>query len=235
MARVSLQPTYILHTRAYRETSLIVDAFTPDYGRLSIMAKGVRRPKSASRGLLRSFQALLVSWTGNDEFPTLTDVELHGSYTPLQGNMMKCGMYLNELLTRLFPQHNPHPEVFDHYQNALGMLATGDSENRCLRLFEKHLLADLGYGLQLAEEVDSGLPVDNDARYHYEVERGPIRADNERHFEGSISGASLLSLAQERLDDEISLRECKQLMRRVLAFYLGDKPLQSRKLFRNLD
>src|SRR3954464_9342317 len=113
--RISGQPAFVLHSYPYKETSLIVDMFTRDYGRVALVAKGAKRPLSKLRGVLQTFQPLSISWSGKTEVRTLTAAEWIGGLVPLEKSALLCGFYLNELLVKLLARDDPHPALFDHY------------------------------------------------------------------------------------------------------------------------
>jgi DNA repair protein RecO (recombination protein O) len=145
-------PGYVLHATAWRETSLIVQAFSRDHGWVSMVAKGAKRPHSVLRPALSVFQPLLLSWTGSGEIKTLTRAECAGVHALPGAAMMSC-WYMNELLFRLLPREDPHPGLFDAYVIALQRLAQGQAAAGALRRFEWILLKETGYGLD-AEEPD---------------------------------------------------------------------------------
>lgn len=231
--RVELQPAFVLHRRDFRNTSLIVEAFTPEFGRIGLVARGVRSQRSEKNALLQSFRPLLISWTGKGELYTLTNVEADSFVNRVAGAAYASCFYLNELVMRLLQRDDAHEEVYDLYQQALQDIQSSPlTTERVLRLFEKSLLQELGYGLMLDCEADTGQVVDADCEYCYEPERGPVPRNVGRVASGPvISGKSLLSLARNELADADSLRDSKRLMRAVLRQYLGDKPLQSRMLY----
>jgi DNA repair protein RecO (recombination protein O) len=230
-ARVSLQPAYVLHRRPYRDSSLLLELFTPEHGRVGLVARGARAAKSRLHGALQPFQPLLVSWAGRGELATLCGAEAHGPPPRLDGQSLISGFYLNELLLRLLARHDAHPALFAIYQETLSLLAT--EEQRALRIFEKHLLKEIGYALVLSHEVENGASIEPGKLYRYRLEQGPVQCEGTGHGI-ALHGASLLSLMNEQLSDEQSLREVKALMRAALALYLGDKPLQSRALLINM-
>ena len=156
--RHDAEPAFVLHAYPFRETSLIVEAFSRNFGRVALVAKGARRPKSSLRGLLLAFQPLLLSWTGKAELRTLTRAEWQGGQPPLPGLALICGFYLNELLLKLLPREDPHERLFDYYQQALLALAREPEPAVVLRRFELLLLTELGYALLLEREADSGAP-----------------------------------------------------------------------------
>ena len=233
--RVMLQPAYVLHRRYYRETSLLLELFTPEFGRVGVVARGARSPRSPQAGLLQPFRPLLVSWAGRGELFTLAGVESAGLASRLAGRSLFNAYYLNELLLRLLQREDPHGALFHAYGETLHGVDDPSLEQRVLRLFEKRLLQELGYGLALDRDAATGRPIQADACYDYQPEKGPVAMATEDGFAGvRVHGSSLLSLAREELNDPASLRESKQLMRAVLARYLGDKPLKSRELFNGM-
>src|SRR5262245_10277753 len=156
--RQDVQPAYVLHSYPFRETSLIVETFTRDQGRVALVARGARRPKSALRGVLLAFQPLHISWAGKSELRTLISAERHGTYLPLRGESLMCGFYLNELLLRLLPRDDPHEALFAAYRDALKALASAGEQAAVLRRFELNLLSGLGYAVTLDRDANSGAP-----------------------------------------------------------------------------
>jgi len=232
--RVFQQPAFVLHTSDYRETSLLVEAYSRNQGRIGLIAKGARRAKTGLRAVLNPFQPLLLSWSGKSDLATLTAAEPDRSGLVLSGEALYCGFYMNELLMRLLHRHDPHERLFDAYQAALVRLQAGGEYDATLRVFEKHLLQELGYGLVLDREVNAKTPIEPDVVYDYLPERGPLPADGSLTGGVKIKGRSLLALAAGQFNDTQELREVKRLMRCMLAQHLGDKPLYSRELFRRL-
>ena len=231
--RVDREPAFVLHTRDYRETSLLLEVFARGYGRLGLVAKGAKRPKSGVRGVLHPFQPLTISWAGKGELGVLTAAEPAGQRVSLRGDTLYCGFYVNELLMRLLHRHDPHESLFDIYQEALGSLASQSDEEITLRIFEKRLLQELGYALLLEREASGNEPVRPDQLYTYVIDRGPVPVNGDDHEGVRVHGASLLDLSIEQIDAPRTLQEAKRLMRAVLARYLDGKPLHSRKLFRS--
>ncbi|NIR32358.1 MAG: DNA repair protein RecO [Gammaproteobacteria bacterium] len=230
--RVELARAFVLHRRPYRESSVLVEAFSADHGRVGLVARGARRPSSRLRGVLQPFRPLLLSWSGRGELATLTAAECEGVVPMLAGGKLASGFYLNELLLRLLLRHDPHPELFETYRRVLPRLAVTDAHEPVLRVFEKRLLATIGYGLVLDHEADSGHAIDPAALYRYYSEQGPVAQTGEDAPGVPVHGRTLIALDREELDDPEVLHEAKRLMRNVLTVYLGSKPLASRALFR---
>lgn len=225
--RGQLNAAFVLHHRPYRDTSRILDILSAEYGRLAIVARGVRGRRGPLASVLQPFTPLLVSWSGRGEMKTLNQAEAVGPALTLTGVNLYCAYYVNELILRLLGRSDPHPELFAHYQETLTGLSGDADPARPLRLFEKRLLEALGYGLDLRSTRD-GKPISADGSYRYRIEKGaePVVAEEA----GTYSGQGLLSLRDERLDDPDSLLEARRLLRTALDYYLGDKPLKSRQI-----
>lgn len=234
--RQESQPAFVLHTYPFRETSLVVEAFTRNFGRVGLVARGARRPKSAMRGMLLAFQPLLMSWSGKSELRTLHRVEWQGGLARLHGTGLICGFYLNELLVRLLPRDDPHEQLFRYYQDTLQALSQHKDYAAILRRFEKQLLKELGYALTLDHEVASGMAIAPDRCYAYVIERGPLPAVNGEVREHSLqlSGKTLLDMARDDYADPVTQQQSKTLMRMLINHYLGDKPLYTRQLLKDL-
>ena len=230
--RIALQPAFVLHRKPYRDTSLLIEAFTAEHGRLGLVARGARGRRGGMQGLLQPFQGLLLSWSGRGELVTLTAAEPQGAPLVLQGDAVISGFYLNELLIRLLVRHDPHPQLFHRYIATLQRLAALRQDEWALRLFERDLLQELGYGLLLTQEGGSGEMVEPAARYCYHPEFGPKRLGYDEEPCVSVHGATLLTLEQGGEADSRTRGEAKRLMRMILSRYLGPRPLASRELFR---
>ncbi len=228
MTPIHLQPAYVLHRRPYRETSFLLDLFTPDHGRLSAIIKGARQTKSGTQGLLQPFTPLLVSWAGRGEIMILTHSELHGETPRLYGECLFAGFYLNELLMALLEKWDAHPGIFTVYQQALTQLQGKTLDQRVLRTFEKRLMEELGYGILPKSNV-SRHNIESGRFYRFIPDQGfvPVSGGGA----GLFSGRSLLAIAEESwLDDEV-IRDAKRLTRMILGPLLGSRQLNSRKLF----
>ncbi|WP_349431434.1 DNA repair protein RecO [Methylomarinum sp. Ch1-1] len=219
---VLLQPAFILQHRKYRESSLILDVLTRDHGVLSILAKGVKKRKSTTAGLLLPFAALRLSYQGHSDFKVLTACELNAP-PQLTGLALFCGYYVNELVFHFLHKHDPCPEVYRLYHQCLQQLQDGAAIEQALRSFELKLIEDAGYALSLDCEAEGGKPVCKDRRYRYEAGVGLLGCDN-----GYIRGDTLQALQAGTMLDGVGLAEAKQLMRRVLDDHLQGKQLKSR-------
>ena len=221
-----------MHRRPYRETSALLETFTREHGRVALVARGARRPRSSLRGALQPFVPLLISWSARGELGTLRSVEVPVTVNSIEGRALLSGLYVNELMLRLTHRNDPHPELFDAYSGVLSALRGGDDEQRALRIFEKRTLQSIGYGMLLDRDADSGEPVAPDRRYAYRPDHGPTLASARKGESVDVSGATLLALAGEDVMDANAQREAKRLMRFVIATHLGGRPLASRTLFR---
>lgn len=242
--RQSLQASYVLHSRPYRNTSKLLDIFSREQGRRVLVARGARQGNSRLQGQLLPFIPLLLSWQGNGEVQTLTAAETGSQCVPLTGRKLLTAFYLNELLLRLLARDDPHPALYDAYARLLQQLSGSSgqmTEEAGLRIFECFLLQELGYGLVLDYEADSGEIIQAEQMYCYQPEHGPLKFESRWGCENGllVHGYTLLALQQGSLGaaDEhteyydLMLREAKTLMRINLACHLGSKPLQSRVLY----
>jgi DNA repair protein RecO (recombination protein O) len=237
------EPAFVLHTYPYRETSLIVEAFTGGFGRVAMVARGAKRPRSEMRGLLQAFQPLTLSWSGAGELKTLMKAEWRGGLPLLGGAALLCGFYLNELLMKLLPREDAHPRLFADYAEALSALAAqpaAPEQASILRRFELRLLAELGYALNLTHEVDTGAAIDPAGMYHYLPDRGPrLSKANVAREPGRgqglvVRGATLAALATNDFRDPESAAEAKRLMREVIDHHLDERRIVSRRVVRDL-
>ncbi|MGH8120828.1 MAG: DNA repair protein RecO, partial [Gammaproteobacteria bacterium] len=230
--KTELHPAYVLHYRPYRETSLLLDTFSRDYGRVSLIAKGAKRKGNGTAFLLQPYQRLLLAWSGKSELMTLTRVELDSPACVPDQERLIAAFYINELVMRLLHQHEAHPELFSVYDMTITALTQKDNEQQAIiRIFEKRLLQTLGYGLVLDHDVETGMKINIDLDYYYLAERGPVRNAPEYDDHVRISGMTLNSLLQEDLVQGSVLQESKRLMRYILQKHLGRKPLASRELY----
>ncbi|MBI1421911.1 MAG: DNA repair protein RecO [Gammaproteobacteria bacterium] len=231
---------YVLHSRPYRNSSLIIDVFTREHGRLSLVAKGAKRGNAPLSSKLQPYAPLFLEWGGQNELMTLykAETDTH-TIKPLTGDALYHGFYLNELLLRLLHRHDAHPELFDDYAYCLQTLVDSEHRDIPLRYFELQLLESLGYAVNLLEELHTEADVTPEGQYCYLIEQGPVQATEVAAESLRISGETLLALAHRTLSHTRQRNEAKLLMRSILDHYLGDRPLkarelmQSRKLLRN--
>ncbi len=236
--RVSLQSAYVIHTRRYRETSLLIELFTEDFGRITAISKGARTAKSAHKGLLQPFVPLLVSWVASTDLATLSQVECAGSLYQLQGKSLISSLYLNELIYRLLKNRDPHSDLFSDYVATLSALqnAEVDAIACALRIFEKRMLKAIGYALPLTHEGESMTPIENNKRYLYDSQIGFKLVESShvawQHCQDRIFyGRTLLDLEAERFQDPDTQKQSKHLLRLAIESQLGGKPVNTRRLY----
>lgn len=215
---VYLQPAFILQHRPYRETSLLLEVFSRDYGIIPVLAKGVRKEKSKLAGVLLPFCLLRISYLDKNELKTLTEAEFVCNY-PLQRLSLYCGFYVNELLQVFLHQHDPHPELFQNYQACLADLLANQTIEQTLRYFELSVLEESGYGAELNIDQE----IEGCQRYEFFPGQGLI-ADTK----GCVSIETLKLLSCRSPLSSAALPEAKQLLRKMLDEHLQGKPLKSR-------
>ena len=231
--RVLGQPAFVLHSYPYKETSLIIDMFTRDYGRIALVAKGAKRPHSKLRGVLQTFQPLSGSWSGKSELRTLIDAEWVGGMRPLEKTALLCGFYLNELLVKLVARDDAHPKLFDHYVATLNQLGHNEPAQTVLRKFELALLKETGVASDLTRCTATRARVEAALEYVVDPERGPRPARASDSWP-AVSGKTLLDMEREDYSDSATQLQSKQLMRFLLAHHLGGAPLNTRQILIDL-
>ena len=229
--RVLLEPGFILHSRPYRESSVLLEALSRDHGRIGLVAKGARGGRSRWKSLLQPFRPLLLSWTQRGELGTLTGADQVAAPPAMTGEPLFCALYANELLVRFLQRSDPHAGLFDQYRQMLAALTGGQAPQPVLRLFEYQVLMAAGFGLQLEHESATGQQIRADAWYLYQPESGPVlREPQAEQGEELVSGAALLALKSGEISDQY-LKELKFLMRKLIRYYLGDRAIKSQQLF----
>lgn len=232
-SRVAGQPAFVLHSYPYKETSLIVDVFSRDYGRIALIAKGAKRPHSKLRGVLQTFQPLSVGWSGKGDVRTLIQAEWIGGLLPLEKSALLCGFYLNELLVKLLARDDAHPVLFDHYIATLNELAHDEPAPIVLRKFERALLKETGVGGNFTKCAATGQPIEESKIYVVDPERGP-RPAHPSDTAPRVSGKTLLDMEREDYADSATQTQSKFLMRFLLAHHLGGAPLNTRQILIDL-
>ncbi|HLX79640.1 MAG TPA: DNA repair protein RecO [Burkholderiales bacterium] len=235
--RAEHEPGFVLHAYPYKETSLIIEAFTRRYGRVGLLARGARRPRSMMRGVLLAFHPLRLTWSASAELGTLMSAEWGGGQPALAGTGLMCGFYINELLLRLMPRDDPHEALFDAYGEALARLAKGEARAAAysivLRGFERRMLAELGYAPVLDRDAVNGAAIEPAKHYAYEAERGPVET-RRKDGDSVISGRTLLDMAADNYDDSRTRDEARRLMRALIAERLGGQSLFTRAMLSEL-
>jgi DNA repair protein RecO (recombination protein O) len=234
--RVDQQPALVLHSYPWRETSLIVEAFTRDHGRMALVARGAKRPTSQFRGLLTPFSPLLLSWSGRHEIKSLVRVEWCGGLPPLRGSALFAGFYLNELLVRLLARADPHERLFARYVETLGALARPEREpEAALRAFELDLLRETGHAPAFDQCAD-GAAVDAGATYRLDPQRGLVRVEGLPGDDDALllPGRSALAIARGDFAAPEAAADCKRVLRYLIRYHLNGQPLNTRRILNDL-
>jgi len=224
---------YVLHSVPYKETSLIVELFCKEHGRLPVVAKGAKRPHSGLRAVLVSFQPLSVRFSGKSEVKTLVQAEWLGGLMSPDGKALFAAYYLNELLMRGLTREDTHPDLFELYQNTLMGLAGGDDMNVCIRQFEVGLLQCLGYGLDWQHDR-TGAAIDPESHYVWLDEEGWCPSNGGIVNNSTSSGVD--QVIQGLLIDEIrngiwskpAASALKPITRNLLMTHIAPSGLMSR-------
>jgi DNA repair protein RecO (recombination protein O) len=235
--RVSHIPAFVLHSFAWRETSLIVELFTRDEGRITTVAKGAKRRGSSLRPVLQQFCPLSISFSGRGDVKTLTQAEWQGGFIPLSGDTLMCGFYLNELILRLVASADPHPNVYDAYLIAIDHLqhsTTLENTEAILRRFEWALLQDIGFAPSAQHDMDLK-PIEPDCWYECLIEKGfyglPPHMTQAHTHQPVVQGKTLNVLSsQDLLMDLDALKQSKRLMRYLFRHHLGGRTLKTRDM-----
>lgn len=232
MKQVMLEPAFVLHRRPYRETSVLLDVFSQEYGRVSLIAKGIRKKNNRLAGMLQPFIPLFISWTGNSDLPILQEADMRGKLPFISGNSLITALYLNELLINLLQKWDAHTTLFHIYENTLMGLQANSLDEKIIRSFEKKLLDELGYGLFPRSKNTILSAWQQDAFYRFLPTIGWVKNESDNiHGSISYSGETLLAIANEAWDSKDTLQHAKRLMRQVLADLMNAKPIYSRQMF----
>ncbi len=227
--RIILEPSFVLHTRPYRDTSLLVDLLTLNHGKVSVIARSARGLRSRFKGSLVLFSPLLITASGKSELLQLSEVEISEAAVFLEGNKLFFGLYLNELLVRLLQKYDPYPEIFAAYAATLKQFVNTENCQLCLRRFEMLLLSELGYQLPLRQSA-CGSDIRSQQTYAYQFDQGFVvsQQDKGNHV---FQGEHLLAIAKQDFNDNEILGACRRLMRLAIGHLLGDYTLKTRELF----
>ncbi len=232
--KVNRQSAYVLHTRPYAESSLLVDVFSRDHGRCMLLAKGARRQKGGQRGTLMPFKPLLIGWSGKGALPVLTSAETTAHLTEISGFGLHAGLYANELLLKLLHRFDEHARLYFAYDDAVHRLSSGADPGETLRIFEKQLLREIGFGLILDHDVETGEAIDPSVQYVYLPQSGPVASPAKGAVGIDVRGATLRELDGEVFRSQRSRSEARQLIRELILHQLGGRELRSRRVFRQL-
>ena len=227
---LALEPSIVLHTRPFKETSLLVDLFTRNHGKISVIAKGAQRPKSKIGTIKTPSCLFFISCIGRGELKTLTHCEIKEYFFPI-AEAFNSVVYLNELLIKLLEKEDAHPEIFDHYLTVCGSLKSKNKENleKNLRSFELTLLKEIGYGLNLNFEGNSDIEIKEDTSYKFVPSVGFLPQTKSKSNKNNFSGRDILNLSTGNFSSPDTLLASKQIMRQAIDFHLGNKTLKIRE------
>ena len=232
--RIESEPGFVLHTIPYRETSLLVDLLTRHHGRVRCVARGFRKPnkKGVTRALF-PYTEQLFHWQGRGELKTLNRADTVQAPVFLQGESLFIGLYINEVLYKLLHQYDSHESLYEFYCQLMIQLSAQGLDQAILRRFEIHLLDELGYGLVLDAEAESGNPISAERFYRYIPEHG-LRESGEQPTDSNplLRGADIIAIARGDFEQQSAIRTAKRLTRQVIDFYLDGRELNSRELYR---
>ncbi len=222
---------YVLSATPYRETSLVVELFSREHGRVPVVAKGAKRAGSALRAVLMQFQPVGVVWSGLGELRTLNSAEWLGGVEAPRGDALLCAFYTNELLLRMLAREDAHPALFDAYAETLVELSGGAPLDETLRRFEWQLLRQTGHAPALDIDAE-GVPIKGEWRYRWTPSAGFVAA--EPGAEHGVAGTTLIDLAAGKLASPESRSEAKYLARAILSHQLDGHPLRTRQILIDL-
>jgi len=226
--RIAEQPAFVLHRRNYSESSLLVELFTREYGRIGVLARAARGSRSALPALLQPFQHLSVDYAGSGELPLLRRADASEPALHPLGESALAGLYYNELLMRLLPRNDGHARLYDRYAAALKDLLSPPSLALGVRRFERGLLDELGFGVDFTRDARDR-PIDPEQRYSLEPDRGFLT-----HAEGLYRGRSILAIDANTVPALADLRELRTLLRALIQAHLVGEPLRSWSLMAQL-
>lgn len=228
--RVSQQPAWLLHQRAYRESSLILEFLTRDFGRISGVSRGARR-RGRNHTLLAQFVPFQIGWSGNGSLKSIVAVEPVGPGLHLQAERLASGLYLNELLMRALRPHDACEAVYLEYAHAVSSLASDSDLHPALRHFEARLLTEIGYGVSFTHGLD-GRELRPDARYRFENLSGFVELVGGVDRAGSLPGDRLLEIGRGEFGAQETRILARSILQSALAPHIGSRPLQSRRLLK---
>lgn len=235
MPDTQLVAAFVLHTRKYRDTSLIVELFTREEGRVAAVMRGARGKRSKVAGQVRPFKQFMVSWFGHGELKTVKAMDFPYTSFELTGQSLLLGLYVNELLYRLTGKFDPMPGLFEEYGRLLTDIASGGRANAALRRFELTLLEELGYGITFDAEAGSGNPVVAGSWYRYVADEGFHEIREPENVSYGFKGEHLIAIRRGDLLEPDVDASAKRVIRASFAGLLGDRELKSRELFRKFE
>ncbi len=229
------EPAYLIHQRPYSETSQIVNLFSRHYGRIDVVAKGSKRPKSKFKSFLQPFSPILVSWSGRSQLKTLRNVDINSDkQLNAPSKHLMSAFYLNELILSFLTTADPHPELFDVYSLAIEKLSYENSSEAILRDFELNLLTEIGYAINFQTEAMSLKKIDPNLSYRFFVEEGFISSITASNRDALIKGSVLKAIDNRDFSNPEILKVAKRIARQSIRHHLSGKELNTRKVVKSL-
>ena len=230
------EPSYLMHQMAYSETSQIVRIFSQNFGRVDLIAKGSKRPKSKFRSYLQPFLPLQLSWSGKSQLKTLRQAEIHGQYLArIQGKYLFSAYYLNELILSLLRMEDPYPNLFALYTSTLHDFSESNPIEPSLRQFEILMLSEIGYAINFTTEAHSQNPIETDVDYVFVVEKGFVSKQNQNPDSYGIKGHAIKAINEGNFSDQETLIAAKKILRLSIHYHLDGKELKSKKVFKAIE
>jgi len=234
-SRIESQPAYVLHRRAWRESSALLEVFSAEFGRVGLVVRGLRGARSQSwQAMLQPMQAVVLSWSGNGELPLVTQVEPAETRLDLRGEAVLAGLYLNELMLALLPRYEANLELFVRYGECLRQQLAADAVHRAwhLRLFERDLLSAIGFPLPLNGDGESG-ELRVAASYIYVADQGCL-IECDPTDRQAIAGEVLIALRDSHQPEVSAVAACRRWLREVLSPHLGNRELHAWSLMHEI-
>jgi len=230
------EPSFLMHQMPYSETSQIVRIFSQNFGRVDLIAKGSKRPKSKFRSYLQPFLPLQLSWSGKSQLKTLRNAEIHGQYlASIQGKYLLSAYYLNELILSFLRMEDPYPNLFAVYASTLHNFSESKPIEPSLRQFEILMLSEIGYAINFSTEAHSQKPIETDMEYVFFVEQGFVSKRDHNSDSLLIKGHTIQAINEGNFSDKETLICAKKILRLSIQYHLDGKELKSKKVFRAIE
>ena len=230
------EPSYLMHQIPYSETSQIVRIFSQKFGRVDLIAKGSKRPKSKFRSYLQPFLPLQLSWSGKSQLKTLRQAEIHGQYlVRIQGKYLLSAYYLNELILSFLRMEDPYPNLFALYASTLHDFSESKPIEPSLRQFEILMLSEIGYAINFKSEAHSQKPIETDLDYFFIIEQGFISKPNHNSDSLRVKGQVIKAINEGDFSNQETLISAKKILRLSIHHHLDGKELKSKKVFKAIE
>jgi len=228
------EPVFIIHQRPYSETSQILNLFSKNHGRVDVIAKGSKRPKSKFRSFMQPFMLLNASWSGRSQLKTLRNVEAFKDHKSLiDSDHFLSALYMNELILNFLSNADPYPDLFEIYYEVLTQLNSSDQHESMLRIFEIRLLEEIGYAINFETEALSSKSIDTNQYYRYEPEQGFHLLPKDSQMK-KYSGVQIKSIKEMDFSEYDTLIAAKKLTRQTIHFHLDGKELMTKKMYKSI-